>query len=165
MPKKKDEDEIDIDALLSEKKKTKRELSEEQKNVLRERLVEMRAKAKAKREAKKAELVKDPNISNEVFERQYKDKFEMINEKLTNISTDVSDMKKAKMEKARLKAEAKALAEAEKEKIKEEPMKQETPKQEPAKIETPTPKPTLTTEVQMPEVKLSFRQRFKGSIY
>jgi len=163
MPKKKDEDEIDIDALLSEKKKTKRELSEEQKNVLRERLVEMRAKAKAKREAKKAELAKDPNISNEVFEKQYKDKFEMIDEKLSNISSDVSEMKKAKMEKARLKAEAKALAEAEKEKAKDE-----IPKQEPAKIEAPPAKietPTLTTEVQMPEIKRSFRQRFKGGIY
>ena len=161
MPKKRDEDEVDIDALLSEKKKTKRELSEEQKNVLRERLVDMRAKAKAKRDAKKAELAKDPNISNEVFEKQYKDKFEMIDEKLNNISTDVSDMKKAKIEKARLKAEAKALAEAEKEKIKEEPVKQAPVKQEPAKSEAPT----LTTEVQMPEIKRSFRQRFKGGIY
>ena len=163
MPKKetkiKDEDEINIEEILGEKKKTKRELSEDQKNILRERLVKMREVAKAKREAKKAELIKDSNISNDVFEKQYKDKFEMLDEKLTSISTDVSDLKKAKAEKARLKAEAKALAEEEKAKIKVA---------EPPKIETPQPQVQVQQQapvVNVPEVKLSFRQRFKGSLY
>lgn len=164
MPKKetktKDEDEINIQELLGEKKKTKRELSEEQKNVLRERLVKMREAAKLKREAKKAELIKDSNVSNDVFEKQYKDKFEMLDEKLTSISTDVSDLKKAKAEKARLKAEAKAKADEEAKTIKPEPQVQPTPQvQSQPQVQQPTP------VVNVPEVKLSFRQRFKGSLY
>ncbi len=162
MPKKetitKDEDEINIEEILGEKKKTKRELSEDQKNVLRERLVKMREVAKAKREAKKAELIKDSNVSNDVFEKQYKDKFEMLDEKLTSISTDVSDLKKAKAEKARLKAEAKAKAEEEAKNKVAEPPKVETPQvQSQPQVQQPTPV--------VPEIKLSFRQRFKGSLY
>ena len=54
--KQKDEDELDLKALLgleTPKKKSKRELSEDQKQVLRDRLVKMREVAKQKREEKK----------------------------------------------------------------------------------------------------------------
>lgn len=195
-PKKKDEDELDLKSLLgldiSSKKKTKKELSEDQKQVLRDRLIVMRETARIKREEKKQQLeeskssdnivMKSSNDMDSVFEKKYKDKFEMLTEKLNMISNDVGDMKKMKLQKAEAKrhaAELKKQQEAEQQKQKDleeaqrkESLQKITPtksepvqQQQEAKPEPPQPILTNDQNINVPVGKLSFRQRFKNAKY
>ena len=190
-PKKKDEDELDLKSLLgldvSSKKKTKKELSEDQKQVLRDRLIVMRETARIKREEKKQNLEETKSSDNivikktsdddidSIFEKKYKDKFEMLTEKLNMISNDVGDIKKMKLQKAEAKRHASELkkqqdSDEQKQKDLEESQRKEAlekishtksePAQEPAK-------PILTNDqtINEPVGKLSFRQRFKNAKY
>lgn len=201
MPPKKqtDEDELDLKALLgleTPKKKSKRELSEDQKQVLRDRLVKMREVAKEKREAKKKNvsfekdetsgenvIIKPKDNMDSIFEKQYKDKFEMLTEKLNIISSDVVEMKQMKLKKQEEKRkalEAKKQEEEDKknqldlEKQRENELKQQASQkgtQEPTNqqpiIQTANEEPLTVSESinNEPAPKLSFRQRFKGSKY
>jgi hypothetical protein len=98
------------------KSKKQRELTEEHKNMLRERLAKMRETQKQQREEKKA-LTKKSDISElgieAIFEKKYNSQFDFLKEKISAITDDLSEMKKAKKEKAELKAQEKAKAEAE----------------------------------------------------
>lgn len=198
--KQKDEDELDLKELLgletTSKKKTKRELSEEQKQVLRDRLVKMREIAKEKREAKKKNvsfekdqtsgenvIIKPKDNMDNIFEKQYKDKFEMLSEKLNLISSDVVEMKQMKLKKQEEKRkalEAKRQEEEDKkreldlEKQRENELKQKATQQrieEPTNqqpiIQKPNEEPLTVSENlnDPPPPKLSFRQRFKGAKY
>ena len=198
--KQKDEDELDLKELLgletTSKKKTKRELSEEQKQVLRDRLVKMREIAKEKREAKKKNvsfekdqtsgeniIIKPKDNMDNIFEKQYKDKFEMLSEKLNLISSDVVEMKQMKLKKQEEKRkalEAKRHEEEDKkreldlEKQRENELKQKATQQrieEPTNqqpiIQKPNEEPlTVSENLNDPAPpKLSFRQRFKGAKY
>src|SRR6056300_68279 len=191
--KQKDEDELDLKELLgletTSKKKTKRELSEEQKQVLRDRLVKMREIAKEKREAKKKNvsfekdqtsgenvIIKPKDNMDNIFEKQYKDKFEMLSEKLNLISSDVVEMKQMKLKKQEEKRkalEAKRQEEEDKknqldlEKQRENELKQQAsqkPTQEPTNqqpiIQKPDEEPLTISESinNEPAPKLSFRQ-------
>jgi len=198
--KQKDEDELDLKELLgletTSKKKTKRELSEEQKQVLRDRLVKMREIAKEKREAKKKNvsfekdqtsgenvIIKPKDNMDNIFEKQYKDKFEMLSEKLNLISSDVVEMKQMKLKKQEEKRkalEAKRQEEEDKkreldlEKQRENELKQkataqriEEPINQQPIIQKPNEEPlTVSENLNDPAPpKLSFRQRFKGAKY
>lgn len=201
MPPKKqtDEDELDLKVLLgleTAKKKSKRELSEDQKQVLRDRLVKMREVAKQKREEKKKSvsfqkdetsgenvIIKTKDNMDSIFEKQYKDKFEMLSEKLNLISSDMIEMKQMKLKKQEAKRqalEAKKQEEEDKknqldlEKQRENELKQQASQkttQEPTNqqpiIQKEGEEPLTISESinNEPAPKLSFRQRFKGSKY
>jgi len=188
-PKKKDEDELDLKSLLgldvSSKKKTKKELSEDQKQVLRDRLIVMRETARIKREEKKQNLeetkscdnivIKTSDNMDSIFEKKYKDKFEMLTEKLNMISNDVGDIKKMKLQKAEAKRHASELkkqqeSDEQKQKDLEEGQRKEAlqkishTKSQPVQEQA---KPILTNDqtINEPVGKLSFRQRFKNAKY
>lgn len=188
--KKKDEDELDLKELLgldnlSSKKKTKKELSEDQKQILRDRLVKMREVAKANREAKKSNTTSNDGSSSikteDIFEKRYKDNFDMLSHKLNAISNDVAEMKLMKQKKAEdkskllLQKKEEELAKQnalELEKQREIEVKQKLNSASIQKQNEPVNQVVNNVVIQnppsnheIPAVKLSFRQRFKNSTY
>jgi hypothetical protein len=177
-----DEDEIDIKKLLDldtpVKKKTKRELSEEQKDMLRERLIGMRETAKQKREDKKKRIedensnssenvvIKKANDIEDIFEKKYRDKFEMISEKLSTINLDISEIKRLKLEKI-----SKRKEEADQKKAEEEQKKQKDLEKAPAAAPAPAQEKELVSILKpshqaqdtaiAPMIKMSFRDKYK----
>lgn len=187
--KKKDEDELDLKELLgldnlSSKKKTKKELSEDQKQILRDRLVKMREIAKANREAKKTNTPSNEGSSSikteDIFEKRYKDNFDMLSHKLNTISNDVAEMKLMKQKKAEDKSKV-LLQKKEEEIAKQNALELEKQREievkqkltaasiekqnEPAVVNNVVIKDPPSSTPENPAVKLSFRQRFKNSAY
>ncbi len=136
--------------------KKKREYSEAHKQVLRERLVKMRAKQKEMREAKKAEKIANPNnnTSGDLFEKKYKNDFDFIKDKISNITNDIDEIKTYKREKAerKKKEQAEATDESTKETLRKPEIKQQ---QQEAEHEA------KKQQIEEPPVTLSFRQRFR----
>ena len=151
------------------KSKKQRELTEEHKNMLRERLAKMRETQKQQREEKKA-LTKKSDISESgieaIFEKKYNSQFDFLKEKISAITDDLSEMKKAKKEKAEKKAQADAEQLAKKAPIKmvvaEKPKETTLDKPAPT-LQNPyaTPLPPATFKPPTTEAG-SFRQQFRS---
>jgi hypothetical protein len=151
------------------KSKKQRELTEEHKNMLRERLAKMRETQKQQREDKKA-LTKKSDISETgieaIFEKKYNSQFDFLKEKISAITDDLSEMKKAKKEKAEKKAQAEAEQLAKKAPIKivvaEKPKETTLDKPAPT-LQNPyaTPLPPATFKPPTTEAG-SFRQQFRS---
>ena len=137
--------------------KKKREYSDAHKEVLRERLVKMRLKQKDMREAKKAEKIANPNgnPSGELFEKKYKNDFDFIKDKISNITNDIDEMKTYKKEKAERKKKE-HVREQKDEPIKDAPSKAEIRQQQAEKQQE-----AKEQGIEEPLVMLSFRQRFR----
>ena len=156
------------------KSKKQRELTEEHKEMLRQRLAKMRETQKQQREEKKA-LAKKNDISESgieaIFEKKYNSQFDYLKEKISAITDDLSEMKKAKKERAELKAQAEAERKAE-QLAKKPPIKMvvsEKPKEEPTptlekQVAEPNPyaiaRPPTTFQAP-PTDAGSFRQQFR----
>ncbi len=143
----------------AETSKKKRQYTEEHKEMLRQRLAEMREKQKKIREEKKAQNIiskTTPKKVEDVFDKKYKDEFDFIKSKIGEITTDISEMKSLKQQKA----EAKAKAKAEEEAVKEQ--KKAVVKEKPAPEPAPKPAPAPAPETFIPPPNLSFRQRFSN---
>lgn len=146
----------------AETSKKKRQYTEEHKEMLRQRLAEMREKQKKIREEKKAQNILSkttPKKVEDVFDKKYKDEFDFLKSKIGEITTDISEMKSLKQQKAEAKAKAKAEEEAVKEQKKA--VVKEKPAPEPAQAQ-PAPKPAPAPEQFIPPPNLSFRQRFSN---
>jgi hypothetical protein len=144
--------------------KKKRQYTEEHKEMLRQRLAEMREKQKRLREEKKAQNASTktlPKKTEEIFDKKYKDEFDFIKTKIGEITTDISEMKSLKQQKAEAKAKAKAEEEAIKE-LKKAEKAEEKKAPAPAPEPTPAPQPQIISapETFIPPQNLSFRQRF-----
>ena len=151
------------------KSKKQRELTEDHKNMLRERLAKMRETQKQQREEKKA-LTKKSDISESgieaIFEKKYNSQFDFLKEKITAITDDLSEMKKAKKEKAEKKAQADAEQLAKKAPIKmvvaEKPKETTLDKPAPSNPNPyATPLPPATFKPPTTEAG-SFRQQFRS---
>lgn len=116
-----------------------RQMSEENKQALRNRLALMREKQKQLREEKalqKVETKKPLTNLDDIFEKKYNSHFDFLREKLTALTDDITEMKRAKQAKAELKAKAE-----EDRKIREE-MKKTAPPPQPKPAE-PKPAPVV----------------------
>ena len=152
------------------KNKKAREMSEEHKQALRDRLALMREKQKQMREEKalqKVETKKPLTDLDDIFEKKYNSQFDFLREKLTALTDDMSEMKRAKKDKAELNAK-----EAEDRKILEEiKSREEAKKVAPPKVVLPPPQNTVVAPpkpVDVPYVFqppmndiMSFRQQFR----
>jgi hypothetical protein len=150
------------------KNRKAREMSEEHKQALRDRLATMREKQKQMREEKalqKVETKKPLTNLDDIFEKKYNSQFDFLREKLTALTDDMSEMKRAKKEKAELKAK-----EAEDRKIREEIKRVAPPPPKPV-VAPPPPKPVVAPPKPVAEVPYvfqppinditSFRQQFR----
>ena len=149
----------------AETSKKKRQYSEQHKDMLRQRLADMREKQKKIREEKKAQNTATkttPKKVEDVFDKKYKDEFDFLKSKIGEITNDINEIKTLKQQKAEAKLKIKADEEAIKEQKKEVVKEKSTPaeKTAPAPAQTPTPAPA--PEQFVPPPNLSFRQRFSN---
>lgn len=104
---------------MVEKPKQKRTRSEEAEKAMKERLAQLRIKAFEKRmenkklreqqkqeEAEKIEKVNKFLKNDDLFEKKYADKFEKITDMITNVSSDVNELKEYKKQKQLKKQKA-----------------------------------------------------------
>jgi len=157
------EDIEDTPVPSAETSKKKRQYTEEHKEMLRQRLAEMREKQKKIREEKKAQNIiskTTPKKVEDVFDKKYKDEFDFIKSKIGEITSDINEIKTLKQQKAEAKLKAKAEEEAIKEQKKA--VVKEKPTPEPAQAQQ-APKPAQPPPEQfIPPPNLSFRQRFSN---
>ena len=116
-----------------------RQMSEENKQALRNRLALMREKQKQLREEKalhKVETKKPLTNLDDIFEKKYNSHFDFLREKITALTDDMSEIKKAKKEKIEMKAKAE-----QERKIREEAKKTAPPPPKPAEQKPAEPKP------------------------
>jgi len=148
-----------------------RQMSEQHKQDLRDRLALMREKQKQLREEKalhKVETKKPLTNLDDIFEKKYNSHFEFLREKITALTDDMTEIKKAKQAKNEMKAKAE-----EERKIREEMKKTAPPPPKPvaaapppvvAKVTPPAPiVPKEQPYVFKPPINDigSFRQQFK----
>ena len=117
-----------------------KQMSEEHKQLLRDRLALMREKQKTLREEKaltKVETKKPLTNLDDIFEKKYSSHFDFLREKITALTDDMTEIKKAKQAKNEMKAKAE-----EDRKIREEMKKTAPPPQpKPAEQKPAEPKP------------------------
>ena len=160
------EDIEDAPVPSAETSKKKRQYSEEHKEMLRQRLADMREKQKKMREEKKTQNILSkttPKKVEDIFDKKYKDEFDFLKTKIGEITNDISEMKTLKQQKA----EAKAKAKAEEEEIKQQKKAEEEKKKAVMKEKvppTPAPAPAPAPEQFIPPPNLSFRQRFSNNL-
>jgi hypothetical protein len=140
------EDSLDSDAddVVPEPAKNMkaRQMSEEHKQKLRDRLALMREGQKKLREEKallKVDTKKPLTNLDDIFEKKYNSHFEFLREKITALTDDMTEIKKAKKEKLEMKAKAE-----EERKIREEIKKTAPPPPKPAE---PKPAPVVMAKI------------------
>jgi len=148
-----------------------RQMSEEHKQKLRDRLALMREGHKKLRDEKallKVDTKKPLTNLDDIFEKKYNSHFEFLREKITALTDDMSEIKKAKKDKLEMKTKAE-----QERKIKEEVKKTAPPQPKPAAVAVasapPPPKPVVpvATPPPPPVFKapvndiMSFRQQFR----
>ena len=147
-----DEDSLESDAeeVVPEPAKNAKakQMSEEHKQLLRDRLAMMREKQKTLREEKaltKVETKKPLTNLDDIFEKKYSSHFDFLREKITALTDDMSEIKKAKQAKNEMKAKAE-----EDRKIREE-MKKTAPPPPPKPAEPkpaePKPAPVVMAKI------------------
>ena len=142
----------------AETSKKKRQYTEEHKEMLRQRLADMRDKQKKLREDKKAQNTASktaPKKPEDVFDKKYKDEFDFLKSKIGEITNDINEIKTLKQQKAEAKLKIKADDAIIKEKQSPAPAKQ-------SPAPTPAPAPAPAPEKFIPPINLSFRQRFSN---
>jgi len=143
----------------AETSKKKRQYSEQHKDMLRQRLADMREKQKKLREEKKAlntATKTTPKKVEDMFDKKYKDEFDFLKSKIGEITNDINEIKTLKQQKAEAKLKIKADEEAIKEQKKEVVKEKSTPAEKTAPAPAPAP------EQFVPPPNLSFRQRFSN---
>jgi hypothetical protein len=116
-----------------------RQMTEEHKQKLRDRLALMREGQKKLREEKallKGDTKKPSANLDDIFEKKYNSHFEFLREKITALTDDMSEIKKAKKDKLEMKAKAE-----QERKIKEEAKKTAPPPPKPVEPKPAEPKP------------------------